>query len=490
MTVENDATAHRGSVANGGDCVPMISRTGLADVGQLRRRMDGQVMLPGEDGYDSARGVWNAMVDRRPAVAVRCASSADVAAALDFARRNELEIGVRCGGHSILGICVPAGGLLIDLSGLRAVRIDPDARRAWVQGGALLGDLDRAAQQFGLATTAGNVSHTGVGGLTLGGGMGWLARRFGLACDNVVSYEIVTADGATLRVSESQHEDLFWGLRGGGGNFGVVTEFEFRLHEIGTAALLIDRTFDRAEAPSAMRRWRDLLGDDVPPQATPIAWVGTVDDSEVQPQLRSRTVASLGFVWVGDPDDGRRLVPLVDSLGAPLAKRTEELSYLRLQTMDDEVHRPGLHRRYFKGHYLSELSDDAIDAFLSQGEPVPGGDRSRLPNGSLQGYGGAIAATSDDDSAFSHRDAVVEFVASTRWTDPAEDDHRMEAARGFGAAIEPFASGVYVNVLADEGESGVRRAYPRGKLTRLATLKRRYDPDNVFHLNQNIRPEQ
>jgi FAD/FMN-containing dehydrogenase len=469
----------------------MISSTNRVDVSPLRRRLDGRVMLPGDDGYDSARAVWNAMVDRHPAVAVRCTSSADVASAIHFARENGLEIGVRCGGHSILGICVPDGGLLIDLSGMRSVRVDPDARRAWVQGGALLGDLDRAAQEFGLATPAGNVSHTGVGGLTLGGGMGWLARRFGLACDNVVSHEIVTADGATLRVSESLHEDLFWGLRGGGGNFGVVTEFEFRLHEIATTALLIDNVFDRIEAPSAMRRWRDLLGDDVPPQATPIAWVGTMAESpDVQPRLRNQTVASLGFVWVGDPDEGRRqLVPLVASLGTPLAERMTQLPYLRLQTMDDEWHRPGARRRYFKGHYLSELSDAAIDAFLSQGEPDPSADRTLLPNGSLQGYGAAIAATSDDDSAFSHRNALVEFVAATGWTDPAEDDQRVAAARRFGAAVEPFASGVYVNVLADEGETGVRRAYPAAKLARLATLKRHYDPDNVFHLNQNIRPE-
>ena len=466
----------------------MISGTGV-DVSRLRRTLDGKAMVPGDEGYDSAREVWNAMADRRPAVAVRCTSNADVAAAIAFARQHNLEIGVRCGGHSILGICVPEGGLLIDLAGMRSVRVDPDARRAWVQGGALLGDLDRAAQEFGLATTAGNVSHTGVGGLTLGGGMGWLARRFGLACDNVVSYEIVTADGATLRVSESEHDDLFWGLRGGGGNFGVVTEFEFRVHPIGTTAMLIDNTFDLTEAPSAMRRWRDLLGDQVPAPATPIAWVGTIADSpDMQSQLRNRTVASLGFVWVGDPDEGRRLVPLVDSLGTPITKRVEDLSYLRLQSVDDEAHRPGSRRRYFKGHYLSELRDEAIDAFLSQGEPDSSADRSRLPNGSFQGYGGAITATSNDDSAFSHRNALVEFVASTAWTDAAEDGQRMDAARRFGAALEPYASGVYVNVLGDEGERGVRRAYPPDKLARLAALKRRYDPDNVFHLNQNIRP--
>jgi FAD/FMN-containing dehydrogenase len=466
----------------------MINNTGPADVSQLRRNMDGQVLLPGDDGYDSARRVWNAMVDHHPAVAVRCVSNADVSAAINFARQHDLEIGVRCGGHSILGICVPDGGLLIDLSGMRTVRVDPDVRRAWVRGGALLGDLDRAAQEFGLATTAGNVSHTGVGGLTLGGGMGWLARRFGLACDNVVSYEIVTADGATLRVSESQHQDLFWGLRGGGGNLGVVTEFEFRLHHIGSSALLIDYTFDLSEAPLAMRRWRDLLGDHVPAQATPIAWVGTIADSPGVPSLlRNRTVASLGFVWVGDPDEGRQMIALVESLGTPIAKRIEELSYLRLQTLDDKVHRPGSYRRYFKGHYLSDLRDEAIDAFLSQGEP-DAVDRSRLPNGSLQGYGGAIATTPDNDSAFSHRNALVEFVAATRWTDPAEDSQLIGAARRFGAAIEPYASGVYVNALADEGEQGVRRAYSVDKLARLAVLKRRYDPDNVFHLNQNIRP--
>jgi FAD/FMN-containing dehydrogenase len=468
----------------------MVS-TGRVDVEPLRRRVDGQVMLPGEDGYDSARALWNAMVDRRPAVVVRCASSADVAAAIDFSRSNDLEIGVRCGGHSMSGISVPDGGLLIDLSGLRAVRVDPDVRRAWVQGGALLGDVDRAAQQFGLATTAGNVSHTGVGGLTLGGGMGWLARRFGLACDNVASYQMVTADGATRRVSETQHEDLFWGLRGGGGNFGVVTEFEFRLHEVGTSAMLIDHTFDLAEAPSAMRRWRDLLGNGVPPQATPSAWVGPMADSpDVPVQLRNRAVARLGFVWVGDTDRAWRLVPQVASLGEPLAKRVEELSYLRLQTMDDEWHRPGLRRRYFKGHYLPELSDEAIDGFLSRGEADQGVDPALLPNGSFQGYGGAIAARSDDDSAFSYRNILVDFVASASWTDPAEDDQRITAARRYASALEPFASGVYVNVLGDEGEAGVRRAYPADKLARLAALKRRYDPDNLFHLNQNIRPDQ
>jgi FAD/FMN-containing dehydrogenase len=461
------------------------------DVRQLRASVRGAVMLPGEDGYDDARAVWNAVVDHRPAVVVRCTSSADVAAAIGFGRSAGLEIGVRCGGHSVLGISVPDGGLLIDLSGLRAVRVDPDARRAWVQGGALLGDLDRASQRFGLATTAGNVSHTGVGGLTLGGGMGWLARRCGLACDNVASYEVVTADGNTLRVSDSEHEDLFWGLRGGGGNFGVVTEFEFRLHEVGTTALLVDHTFDLADASEAMRRWRDQVLHEAPAQATPTAWIGTMPDSpELPVPVRSRTVVNLGFVWVGPADEGRALVPRMAGLGPALAERVEELSYLQLQTVDDEWHRPGARRRYYKGHYLPELTDEAIDAFLSRGGPDAAADPLYLPSASFQGYGGAIAATAEDDSAFSHRNTLVEFVASTAWTDPAEDEPRMAAARRCGAALEPYASGVYVNTLADEGEAGVRRAYPPGTMSRLAELKRRYDPNNVFHHNPNVRPDQ
>ena len=457
------------------------------DIASLRRGFKGQILLPDEDGYGQARRVWNAMVDRRPAVIARCTGTCDVAAAVRFGRDRGLEIGVRGGGHNIAGLAVPEGGLMIDLSLMGAVRVDPDRRRGWVQGGALLGGLDRAAQSFGLATTAGNVSHTGVGGLTLGGGMGWLARQFGLACDNVARFEVVSADGEILHASQSQNPDLFWGLRGGGGNFGIVTEFEFRLHRAGTAALTADLFFRPGDAPQALRRWRDLIAG-APPRATLTAWAGAAGDWPFLPrELRGRSLASVGYVWTGDPDDGRRLLPELRSGTSPVAEQTQELTYLQLQSIDDTAQAPH-QRRYWKGHYLREFGDDAIGAFVSCGAR-DGDDETEpamLAAGELQAYGGAIASVGQDETAFSHRGALIEFVARAGWTDPAEDQARISMARRYGAAIEPYASGVYVNDLTDEGENGVRRAYGAGQIARLAALKDRYDPDNVFHLNHNI----
>jgi FAD/FMN-containing dehydrogenase len=461
--------------------------TNSPDLARLRHRFEGQVLLPDEDGYHQARRVWNAMVDRRPAVIARCASPADVAAAVGFARTRDLEIGVRCGGHSVLGISVPEGGLMVDLTPLRSVHVDPERRRARVQGGALLRALDRATQAYGLATTAGNVSHTGVGGLTLGGGMGWLARRYGLACDNVARFQLVTADGELLHASEREHPELFWGLRGGGGNFGVVTEFEFMLHQVGTAALLVDLFYGPQDAPGALRTWRELLAD-APREATLTAWVGTTGPwPSLPPELHGRPLASVGYVWVGDPDQGRGLLPALRQGAPSQAERVQELSYLELQQMGDAAHQHGV-RRYWKGHYLREFDDAAIEAFLARGDGDGEGDPALLPYADLQSYGGAVADVGNEETAFSHRDALVEFVAVANWTDPAEDQPRMSAARRYAGAVEPFASGVYVNDLGDEGEEGVQRAYGEDKLARLAALKDRYDPENVFHLNHNIRP--
>jgi FAD/FMN-containing dehydrogenase len=429
--------------------------------------LDGYVLRPGDEEYDEARAVWNAMVDRRPRMIIRCASVQDVVTAVRTARELDLEIGVRCGGHSVLGLAVPDDGLMIDLTPMGGATVDPVHRRARVQGGALLAVLDRESQRYGLATTAGNVSHTGVGGLTLGGGFGWLAREYGLACDNVVSFEVVTADGEVLRASRDEHPDLFWGLRGGGGNFGVVTEFEFELHPVGTQTLLAELTFPLDDAVTVLRGWRELNAQ-APRQAT---FQADVDGEGV----------TVGYVWVGDPQRGRWLLPPLRDLGRPVTERVVEQSYVELQTQSDAV---GGHtfRRYSKGHYLPAFPDEAIEALVRLGAT------DGLPGGGLQAYGGAIADVPEEDSAFSHRQTLFEFSTGSRWTDPAEDADRMAIARQAAAVMEPFASGVYVNALSDEGTEGVRRAYPADKLARLTTIKDRYDPDNVFHLNQNIRP--
>ena len=419
-----------------------------------------QLLTEGDAGYDEARTVWNAMVDRHPAAIARCHDTAEVAAAVRYAREHDLEIAVRCGGHNIAGLAVPEGGLMIDLTPMNEVRVDPERQIAWIQGGALLGELDRAAQQYGLATTAGNVSHTGVGGLTLGGGMGWLARQFGLACDNVISYQLVTADGDVVTASATENPELFWGLRGGGGNFGIVTAFEFRLHQVGTRTLVTEFTYPADEGFAVLRGWRDLNAT-APREAT---FTAGVRGEEL----------TVGFVWVGDPAEGAELIPAFRSLGTVVAESIEEMSYLTLQSRDDSVqgHR---FRRYWKGHYFKSLPDDAIRALL----------RNPGIGASLQAYGGAIGEVPEEDAAFSHRDTLFEFVTATRWEDPADDAERIATIRAYAATLDPYAGGAYVNTL--NGES-VNRAFPRAKLARLTALKNTYDPANVFHLNQNIRP--
>ena len=435
----------------------------------LQSQLDGAVLVNGDEGYDDARAVWNGMVDRHPRYIVRCASVADVATAVRFAQEHELEIGIRCGGHGIVGHAVPHDGLMIDLRLLGDVEIDVQRRRARVEGGALLGALDRASQPHGLATTAGNVSHTGVGGLTLGGGMGWLARQHGLSCDNVVAFEVVTATGELLRATADSHPELYWALRGGGGNFGVVTSFEFVLHPEPGQVTTVEVLVPLAEAAPVMRHWRDL-NESAPRQAT---FNAVIDGG----------VVSLGLVWVGDPLEGRAqvdaLVGALDHSGGRRS-RVETMSYLQLQSREDDV-KGHAWRRYWKGHYFSSLGDELIDALLDR-------TGTHLPAASLQAYGGAIADVADDETAFSQRDTAFEFVAASKWSDDREDESRMSAARRYARTLDRFASGAYVNVLGDDGQAGLRRAFTASKLARLAAVKREYDPDNVFHLNQNIPP--
>jgi FAD/FMN-containing dehydrogenase len=461
---------------------PVLAET---SVQELRSNLGGPVITPDDSAYDAARSSWNAMVDKRPVLIAQCLDTAGVRTAIAFARRTGLELGVTCGRHSVVGQGIPDGGLLIDLRRINAVRVDPEARLARVGGGALLGDLDRASTEHGLATTAGNVSHTGVGGLTLGGGVGWLARQFGLACDNVVAFEIVTADGEVLTASETQNPELYWGLRGGGGNFGVVTEFTFRLHRIDNRALTVDFFYPDEAGPAVLRAFRELAAS-APPQASPTAWAGTAPEWPfLAAELHGTQLVNIGFVWVGDPEEGRKLIPALREVATPVAELIAESSYLELQASADESMKPGM-RRYWKGHLLREVPDAAIETFLGRGGP--GKDGELRAKGSLLAYGGAISQVGIGDTAFSHRDAVVEFITTEGWEDPAEDEARIAAPRRFAAVMEPFASGVYVNALADEAGNGVRAAYYASTLERLTALKDRYDPDNVFHLNHNIAP--
>lgn len=460
------------------------------DTKELAASFAGTLLQPGDNEYDAARSMWNAMVDRHPAIIARCASTSDVVVALKFARANNLEIGVRCGGHSIVGHPVPEDGLVIDLSAMNTVEIDPEARRARVQGGALLGALDRVAQKYGLATTAGNVSHTGVGGLTLAGGMGWLARQFGLACDNVVAFELVTADGSVLQVTETEHPDLFWGLKGGGGNFGVVTLFEFQLHPISGRAFTADFFFPADNAEIALQHWRDLLPV-APRQATLTAWTGVAGGWPFLPtELQGRQVASIGYVWVGDPEEGKKWLTVFKATLKPVGEKTGEMTYLELQSADDDTREEHGLRRYWKGHYFRELSDDALRAFLGRGlqGTSTAEETAFVPGAGIQAYGGAIADTPQEATAFDHRDAIAEVVIRARWTNPAEDEKRMGSARRYAKALEPFASGAYVNTAADDGHSGTQRVYGGDKLARLTALKDRYDPENIFHRNANIPP--
>lgn len=455
------------------------------DIATLRKSIMGIILQPNDSEYDEVRTIWNAMVDKRPAIIIRCKNTNDVVVAVRYARHHKLDISVRCGGHSIVGHSVTEGGVMIDLSLMNSVTVDPDKKIARVPGGTLLGALDQAAQAYGLATTAGNVSHTGVGGLTLAGGMGWLARQFGLACDNLISCEVVLADGSIVQASPSEHSDLFWGLRGGGGNFGIVTEFVFQLHEIDSRALFVECFFDMDHARAALSKWRDLLPS-APRQTTLTAWTGISGTQSFLPaQYHGTQLANIGFVWIGNPEDGRRYLETFLKGLEPIGRDIRELSYLELQTIDDAVGQSHGIRRYWKGYYFDTIREETIDALLTLPEVSPD-EQGMYPSTALQAYGGAISEVSTDESSYGHRKAVAEVVTRIKWTDPAEDEIRMGVARRYAKTLEPLASGGYVHTANDTARSGTDFAYANDLYQRLVSVKKAYDPENVFHLNMNI----
>jgi FAD/FMN-containing dehydrogenase len=447
------------------------------------RSFQGEVVLPGSANYDAARTVWNGMIDRRPAVIARSTSVEDVRAAVRFARDQDLVVAVRCGGHSVGGFSTCDDGIVIDLSTMHGVAVDPDARVARVKGGSLLRDLDAAAQEHGLACPVGVVGHTGVGGLTLGGGLGRLQRHWGYSIDNMLAVDLVTADGELLRASDDEEPDLFWGMRGAGPNFGIVTSFEFRLHELGrivTQGLLIFPPERAHQVAAFLREWAPAAPDEV---MTSYSFGQAIDEPPDPPGYAGRPMLYMGVTHSGSPEAADdHLRPLRD-LG-PLVDTIEPRRYLDVQVMADEEMAWGK-RFYMKGGFLSELSDEFVHAGLESvaAAPTPGGTIT------LWLQGGAISRIDPDAMAFTGREAPFWLGVECEWMGAELDEAHVAWGRSTMAALQPYtAAGHYVNDMVESSEDIVRSIYGDTKYERLLRLKRTYDPDNVFRSNQNIAP--
>jgi FAD/FMN-containing dehydrogenase len=455
---------------------------GEATIQELNERVRGEIVLPGDAAYDEARSVWNGMIDRRPALIARCADTSDVIAAVGFARSEGLTVAVRGGGHNVAGNATCDGGLVVDLSPMKGVRIDAEARTVRAQGGLTWGELDAETQAVGLATTGGLVTSTGIAGFTLGGGIGWLMRKHGLACDNLISAEVVTADGQVVRASETENPELLWGLRGGGGNFGVVTEFEFGLHPVsqvlgGLVAWPADAARD------VLRFWREWVSDTPDELCTMAAFLYAPPEPFVPPEVQGTPIFAIACFHLdpeGSAEDDlqplRDLGPAVDVIGP--------MPYSAIQGMFDGGVPRGS-RNYWRSEYLDTLTDEAIDAILSHTDRIP----APLGQVHIHQLGGAMSRVPAGATAFGNRDTGFLMNYIGLWLDPADDDGNTAWVRSASEAVRPYGTGArYVNFLADEGEAGVRSAYEAETFTRLQALKVRYDPTNFFHLNQNIKP--
>jgi FAD/FMN-containing dehydrogenase len=452
-------------------------------VGKIEGTFAGELIAPGHAHYERARRVWNGMVDRRPALIARCAGAEDVIAALAFAREHGLPVAVRGGGHNVAGNGVCDDGVVIDLSGLRDVVVDPQARTAVVGPGALLGELDRATQAHGLATPTGNVSMTGVAGLTLGGGLGWIARKYGPACDNLLSAKVVTAEGVRVTANADENPDLLWGLRGGGGNFGVVTSFEYRLHPVGPQVIAGGVLHAFSDAPEVFRFFADFVAGAPDALSVTASTFRASPGMPIAPELHGELVTMLAVCWVGDLAEGERALRPLRDFGRPLADLVAPMPYTALQSGSDASY-PAGQQNYWKSHYVDEITDGVIATLL---EHAP---RMSSPQSSFyfQHLGGAISRPGIDTAAFGHRHAGFDFAILTVWQDPAEDAEHVAWAREFAAAMQPHATGVYVNNLGVEGADRVKAAYAPATYERLVALKNAYDPTNVLRLNQNITP--
>jgi hypothetical protein len=450
---------------------------------ELARTFSGELIEAQDPRYEQQRKIWNGSINIFPALIARCATVADVRAALRFATQSGLQVAVRGGGHSFPGFSLAEGGIVIDLGLMRRVQADPEVRTARAQGGVLLGELDAATQEYGLAVPSGIVTHTGVAGLTLGGGIGWLMRKYGLTIDQLLSVNIVTADGELVTASESRNADLFWGIRGGGGNFGIVVDFEFRLNPVGPTVLAGPILWDVADSPDVLRFYREWIGE-APDELTTMVIHRRVPALPVMPaELHGRHVVMAVGCYAGDLDEGERFIRPMRQFGTPLLDRWTPKPFLTHQSMFDASFPHG-RWTYFRSCNIADLTDDVIDILASAGANIAS-PYSSFPIFQL---GGAVSTVGEDDTAFTGRSASYTVNISGVTEDAVGFDEERQWVREFWTELEPFHVSAYVNFLMDEGETRIRRAYGPEKYARLRQLKRRYDPGNVFHLNQNIPP--
>ncbi len=458
----------------------------LADniIQTLENKIKGNVLLPKNEGYEEVRKLWNGRFDPRPAVIVQCTDADDITVSVNIARKNNLPLSVKGGGHSYAGNSICDDGLAIDLSPMNSIQIDPDKKIARVDGGATIGEFDREAQQYGLATTGGTCSTTGVGGYTLGGGTGYLSRKYGTASDNLIAADVVTAAGKQIRANKDGNSDLFWALRGGSGNFGVVFSFEYKLHEVGPEVLAGQIVYPFEDAPEVLRHYRDFMNS-APDEIQCYAFILRVPPIPAFPEkFHNKLAIDLVVCYTGDAADGEEALHELRNFGDPILDGVFVQPYTELQQAFDAGLAEKGRRWYSKTHYLNELSDEAINTMLKQAEQLPG----PFSVAYVEAEGGAIGRVDPAETAFPHRDASYAMHIFPGWIDPENDDKCIEQARKFHSAMAPFATGgAYVNLLGGDEQEGIKAAFGENyeKLTR---IKKKWDPENLFSKNHNINP--
>jgi FAD/FMN-containing dehydrogenase len=446
----------------------------------------GDLLQPHNEGYKSARQVWNGMIDRRPALIVRCTGTADVIAAINFAHTHNLLLSVRGGGHNAAGYAVNEGGLVIDLSPMKGIRVDPQARRAWAAGGVTWGDLDHETQPFGLAVPGGVVSTTGIAGLTLGGGFGWLRRKYGLSCDNLLSADVVTVEGKLVKASETENADLFWALRGGGGNFGIVTSFEYRLYPVGPQVMAAIVFYPFEAAAQVMTGWRDFMATAPDEISSNLALWSIPPTPDWPEEMHWQPMTAVVAMYSGSVEEGQRAMQPLRQLATPLADASQPLPYTALQQMFDPFFPEGDLHYYWKSLNLNNLNDEAIEALIGYAGKRP----SVMNLIDLWALGGAVSRVAATDTAFGDRSTPFSMVLNSCWADPADTQANIAWTRALWSAMQPFSPGsIYLNFpgLGEEGDALVEQAYGVN-YERLVAIKQKYDPGNLLRMNQNIDP--